>query len=64
LGRALRIQTRKVAYNQWCIGAGDAGDAVASPRSIFKENLGKFGKHLGKMWANLDKLGKIWEKFD
>jgi len=37
------------------------------PHSLEKIFLGKFGKlsaNLVNIWVNLDKLGKIWVKFD
>jgi len=36
-----------------------AGNAVASPRKFFGQNLGKSGQNSSKIWTN---FGKIWEK--
>jgi len=38
------------------VGAGDAGDAAASPTKFFLANFGKNCANLGKIWANLGKI--------
>jgi len=37
------------------VGAGDVGDAFAFPRNFFGKS-GKYGRNLGKIWTNLDKI--------
>jgi len=48
-----------VKYAVSGVGAGGC-DRIASPSNFFRQVQAKFKT----IWLNLDKLSKIWEKFD